>query len=288
VTQWSGPLWARKTMTADQFFDVNRRNWKDRVPIHLRDTAGCYQIEAFLAGTKPLDPIVAAELGDVRRRRLLHLQCHIGLDTLSLARRGAEATGLDFSPSAAARDFARRTGIAARFVEGNVYDAATLTPGPFDIVYTTWGTICWLPDVARWAQIIATALAPGGTLYFADDHPAASMLEQIDCRLVATYPSPTPADAPLIFDEKTTYTDDPTPLANTKTCQWIHSISNIVSGLLDAGLHIEMLHEHEWLPWKLFPMMVMTDEGYYRLPDHVPSLPLALSLKARKPSALLR
>jgi SAM-dependent methyltransferase len=274
----------------DRFFDINRRNWEDRVPIHLRDTTGCYRINAFLAGTKPLDPIVAAELGDVRGRRLLHLQCHFGLDTLSLARHGAEATGLDFSPSAiaAARDFARRTGVAARFVEGNVYDAGTLTPGPFDIVFTTWGTICWLPDLVRWAQVIATVLAPGGILYFADGHPAAAMLEEFDGRLVATYPSPTPADAPIEFDEKTTYNGDPTPLANSKTCQWIHSVSNIVSGLLDAGLQIEMLHEHDWLPWKLFPMMVMDDEGCYRLPSGVASLPLALSLKARKTSSLLR
>jgi SAM-dependent methyltransferase len=274
-------------MTVDAFFETNRRNWEDRVPIHLRDATGCYQIDAFLAGTKPLDPIVAVELGDVRGRRLLHLQCHFGLDTLSLARRGAEATGLDFSPSAiaAARDFARRTGIAARFVEGNVYDTATLAPGPFDVVFTTWGTICWLPDVVRWAQIIATVLAPGGILYFADGHPAAAILEQIDGRLIATYPSPTPADAPLIFDERTTYNDNPTPLANTKTCQWIHSISNIVSALLDAGLQIEMLHEHDRLPWRLFPMMVMADGRLYRLPDGIPSIPLGLSLTARKPAA---
>jgi SAM-dependent methyltransferase len=229
-------------------------------------------------------------LGDVRGRRLLHLQCHFGLDTISLARHGAQATGLDFSPSAiaAARDFSRRTGIAARFVEGNVYDAASLTPGPFDIVYTTWGTICWLPDVARWAQIITTVLAPGGTLYFADCHPAAAMLEEFDGRLIATYPSPTPADAPLEFDEKITYNGDPTPLTNSKTCQWIHSISSIVSGLLDAGLQIEMLHEHDWLPWKLFPMMVKSDEGRYRLPEGASSVPLALSLKARKSASLLR
>src|SRR6266567_276903 len=271
-------------MEPRNFFETNRRNWEDRVPIHLQDANGFYGIDAFLAGSDSLGPTVTAELGDVRGRRLLHLQCHFGLDTLSLARRGADATGLDFSPRAieAARDLARRTGIAARFVEGNVYDAATLAPGPFDIVYTTWGTICWLPDVARWAQVIATVLAPGGILYFADCHPAAAMLEEFDGRLVATYPSPTPADAPLEFEDKTTYNDDPTPLANTKTYQWIHSISNIVSGLLDAGLQIEMLHEHDWLAFKLFPMMVKVDEERYRLPDGVPSIPLALSLKARK------
>jgi len=151
-------------MGADEFFEINRRNWEDRVPIHVRDSTGAYQVEAVLAGRDKLHPIEAAEVGDVCGQRLLHLQCHIGLDTLALARRGAEVTGLDFSPGAigAARNFARRTGITARFVEGNVYDAPKLTPGPFDFVYTTWGTICWLPDVAGWARVVAKVLTPGG------------------------------------------------------------------------------------------------------------------------------
>jgi SAM-dependent methyltransferase len=272
-------------MNQNGFFETNRRNWDDRVPIHLRDASNFYEVDAFLAGAKRLGPLVDAELGDVAGRRLLHLQCHFGLDTLSLARLGADATGLDFSPAAieAARDLARRSGVAARFVEGNVYDAAVLTPGPFDIVFTSWGTICWLPDVARWAQIVAKVLAPGGFLYFADGHPAALMLEQVDGLLVVTYPTPTSADAPLEFNESTTYNDDPTPLAHAKTYLWIHSIGFIVSGLMDAGLKIEVLHEHDWLPWKLFPMMIKDEKGHYRLPAGVPSVPLALSLKARKP-----
>jgi SAM-dependent methyltransferase len=271
-------------MGQQNFFETNRRNWEERVPIHVRDATGCYNIEAFLAGRTTLGRIEAAELGDVGGRRTLHLQCHIGLDTLSLVWRGAQATGLDFSPRAieAAREFSRRAGVAARFVEGNVYDAATLTPGPFDIVYTTWGTITWLPDLARWAQTIAAMLAPGGFLYFADDHPAAQVLDEVDGRLVATYPWRTPPDAPLVFEAATTYTGDRTPLANTKTYQWIHPVSEIVSGLLGAGLQIEMLHEHELLPWKPFPMMVAAEDGYYRLPDGAPPIPLAVSLKARK------
>jgi SAM-dependent methyltransferase len=270
-------------MTVDNFFEINRRNWEDRVPIHLRSGA-TYRVDAFLAGADNLHAIEAAEIGDVHGRRLLHLQCHFGLDTLRLARRGADAAGLDFSPRAiaAARELAGRAGIAARFVEGNVYDAAVLTPGPFDIAYTTWGTICWLPDIARWAKIVAAVLAPGGFLYFADCHPAAQMLEQVDGRLVATYPWRTAADAPLMFEDSTTYTEDPTPLANPRTCVWIHPLSDIVSALQDAGLSIDMLHEHERLPWKLFPMMVEAGDGLHRLPPGIASVPLALSLKARK------
>lgn len=271
-------------MSQQDFFQVNRRNWEERVPIHVRNATGFYTIDALLAGRGEIGAIEATELGEVRDRRLLHLQCHFGLDTLSLARRGATATGLDFSPSAiaAAGDFSRRSRIAARFVEGNVYDAAALTPGPFDIVYTTWGTITWFPDVARWAQVIAAVLAPGGFLYFADSHPAAQMLEEIEDRLVATYPWRTAADAPLTFEAATTYTGDPTPLEHSQTYEWIHPLCEIVSGLLDAGLQIEMLHEHAWLPWKMFPMMVETDAGYFRLPAGAPQVPLALSLRARK------
>jgi SAM-dependent methyltransferase len=277
-------------MAADDYFEINRRNWEDRVPIHLRDASGCHGIEAFLAGADQLGPIEQAELGDVLGRRLLHLQCHIGLDTLRLARRGVEATGLDFSLGAieAACEFARRTGIAAHFVAGNVYDAPTLTPGPFDIVYTTWGTVAWLPDIVGWAQVIATVLAPGGLLYFADGHPAALTLEEVEGRLVATYPWRTPPDAPLAFEAATTYTGDATPLAHPATREWIHPLSDILSALLDAGLQVEMLHEHERLPWKLFPMMVAAEDGLYRLPEGVSPVPLAVSLKARKPPLRLR
>jgi SAM-dependent methyltransferase len=271
-------------MTGDEFFAINRRNWEERVAIHVRDATGFYRVKAFLAGADMLHPIEATEIGDVRGLRLLHLQCHFGLDTLSLARRGAHATGLDFSSAAiaAARDLAHRANVPAHFVEGNVYEAATLTRGPFDIVYATWGTITWLPDIARWAQVIATVLAPGGLLYFADDHPAVQTLEEIDGRLVATYPWRTPPHSPLLFEAATTYTGDTTRIANTRSYQWIHPASDIVSALLDAGLCIEMLHEHEHLPWRPFATMVETEHGLYRLPDSVPRLPLALSLKARK------
>jgi SAM-dependent methyltransferase len=271
-------------MTSERFFDANRRNWEDRVPIHLRDATGFYKLEDFLAGRGSLGAIEADEIGEVRGKHLLHLQCHFGLDTLVLARAGAEVSGLDFSPSAiaAARELASRVKIAATFVEGNVYDAPTLTPGPFDIVFTTWGTIIWLPDLARWAKVVATVLRPGGFLYFADGHPGLQALTEIDGRLVITYPWRTTPEAPIEFDNPTTYNDDPTVLANFKTFEWTHPISEIVSVLTNAGLNIEMLHEHECLPWQHFPMMVKTEDGRYRLPDAVPPIPLAVSLRARK------
>jgi SAM-dependent methyltransferase len=269
-------------------FEINRRNWEDRVAIHLRDTTGFYNIKGFIAGEDTLTPIEAAEIGDVRGKRLLHLQCHFGLDTLSLARRGADVTGLDISPSAitAARDLARQVDLPARFVEGNVYDAPTLTPGPFDIVFTTWGTINWLPDIRRWAQTIAAVLAPGGCFYFADGHPYTLMLEEVEGRLfVVPRPQSTP-DAPTEDggdDDLTTYTGDPTPLVNTASSTWTHSLSGILTALLDAGLAIEMVREHDAAPWAFFNMTVRGPDRLYRLPEGGPRPPLAVTIRARKP-----
>src|ERR1700745_773681 len=144
--------------------DVNRRNWDERATIHARDTTGDYILDRFRAGEDALHPIEAAEIGDISGKRVLHLQCHIGRDTLCLVRRGAVATGLDFSSAAlaVARGLAEETGLKADFVQGTVDEAPHLTPGPFDLVFTTWGTLCWLPDITVWARVNASVLVPGG------------------------------------------------------------------------------------------------------------------------------
>jgi len=271
-------------MPSDEFLAANRRNWDERVPIHRRDRTGFYAVERFLAGDKRLHAIELGELGDVAGKRLIHLQCHFGLDTLILARHGADVTGLDFSPAAIAeaRLLAAKTGLAAEFVCANVYDARHAVAGDFDIAYVTWGTICWLPDLASWARTIASLLAPGGYLYFADAHPNMLILEERDGRLVPEFAIDTPADQPLVFDEPQTYTGDPTPLVASRTYQWIHSLSRLVTALIDAGLALDFLHEHATLPWPPFPMCVRAGDGTYRLPDHIPAFPLSVSLRARK------
>ena len=269
------------------FFAANRRNWDERVPIHRRDRSGFYAVEWFLAGEKHLQAIEWAELSDVAGKRLIHLQCHFGLDTLILARHGALVTGLDFSPAAIdeAQLLAKQTGLSAEFVCANVYDARQALTGDFDIAYTTWGTICWLPDLMGWARTIAALLVPGGYLYFTDAHPNMLILEERDGRLVHEFPLDTPADRPLIFDEAHTYNDDPAPLAATRTFQWIHSLSRIFGALLAAGLTLDFLHEHPGLPWPPFPMCECGADGLWHLPDRIPAFPLAVSLRARKAQA---
>jgi SAM-dependent methyltransferase len=270
-------------MQTDQFIAANRRNWDERVPIHRRDLSGFYGVEEFLTGRKRLHAIVSGEIGDVVEKRLIHLQCHFGLDTLMLARQGALATGLDFSPAAIAeaRRLSAEIGIAAEFVCADVCEARRVVTGDFDIVFTSWGTICWLPDLERWAETIARLLVPGGYLYFADAHPDMLVLEEREGRLVPEYALDTPAEQPLAFDESQTYTGDPTPLTATRTYQWIHSVARILGALRGAGLALDFLHEHAWLPWPPFPLCVRGTDRLYHLPPGIPKFPLAMSLRAR-------
>ena len=268
----------------DASFDVNRRRWDESAPIHA--ASDFYGVADFKAGKDTLGAIESAEIGEIAGKRIVHLQCHFGLDTLSLARRGATVTGYDFSPKAIAiaRDLAAETGIAATFVEGNVYDAPTKLPAAnYDIAYVTVGAINWLPDITGWAKVVATLLAPGGFLYLLEGHPAASILEQKQAGdpIVPTYNYFQSAD-PLIFEATESYTEEGTRLANTLTHEWIHSLSSVIGSLLDAGLRLEWFHEHARLPWRLFPSMVRADDGMYDMPAGSPNLPLLFSLKARK------
>ena len=220
----------------DESIEINRRNWDERAILHGRDDTGGYGLDRFRAGEDCLLAIESAELGDISGKRVLHLQCHIGRDTLCLVRRGAVVTGLDFSGPAL--DFARRlaeeTGLKANFVQGTVDEAPHLTPGPYDLVFATWGTLCWLPDMTEWARVVASVLAPGGELYCADSHPSFMTLEEQAGKLVPTHDFQTPPDQPLEFIEETTYTGDRTVLKNQAMRVWIHSISTILGALIDA------------------------------------------------------
>ena len=271
----------------DEFIAANLVNWEERAALHATDTTGSYRIADVIAGRDNLHAIEAGEIGDVAGKRLVHLQCHIGLDTISLAARGAVATGLDFSPNAlqAARDFAIRAGLKVRFVLSDIYDAPAALGEKFDIAYVTWGAINWLPDIARWAEVVAAVLAPGGFLYLAESHPSTLALEEVEGRLVATYDWRTPRARPFVSDEPITYTGDARALSNTRTYEWIHPLSDIFAALAAAGLVVRDFREHDLLPYRLFPMMQPVESpGLFRLPDGMPRLPLSFSLKATKPS----
>jgi SAM-dependent methyltransferase len=266
---------------------LNRANWDERTALHLGPRG--YDLSSHRAGKGRLDAIVEAELGSVRDLRVLHLQCHIGDDTIAIAQRGArEIVGVDFSPAAltAARALAVEVGAAnARFVESNVLDAAATLPeaGAFDLVFTTWGTITWLPDLDAWARTIAFFLRPGGALYFADAHPAALVFDDMggatDTQGRPAWFIPYFERAPLPLDDKIDYADPTTPIAASRTIQWMHPLADILAALRKAGLRLDRLHEHPRLTWRLFPSLVRDGDGMWTWPDRQ-WLPLALSLRA--------
>jgi SAM-dependent methyltransferase len=258
---------------------LNRANWDDRVPVHL--ASKMYDLEGFRAGGGSLRPFEEAEAGDVTGKRLAHLQCHIGLDTLIWARNGALVTGLDFSEPAieAARSLAADVGIDASFVVADVYDAVTALGGRrFDVVYTGTGALVWLPDIPRWAQVVAGLLEPGGFLYLVEGHPFVQILDDSQgATIVRDYFD----DRPQVEEYLYTYTDGP-PLTHTRHVEFQHGLGRIITALADAGLRIDFLNEHDFDAFQRFECLELRGDQY-RYPAGRPRVPMMFSLRATRP-----
>lgn len=270
-------------MSEPEWRRLNRANWDERVPAHLAPESD-YAMDGLRAGHMALHAIEEAELGPVAGLRLLHLQCHFGRDTLALAQRGARVTGLDFSGPAiaAAQGLAAELGIDATFVQADVYEARAALEGVFDRIFVTWGTTVWLPDIAGWARVVASLLAPGGVFYFADIHPAALVFDDETARDgMPGWFAPYFQVGPLVLEDSRDYANPTTVLTNTRTHQFIHTVGDTVQALIDAGLRIEMLREHDSVAWKAFGCLVEAPGGVFRWPEKR-WLPLAYSVRAVK------
>jgi SAM-dependent methyltransferase len=273
-----------------EYLDVNRANWDDRVPAHV--ASADYAVRRFTEDPGFISGVVRFDqplLGDVTGLRAVHLQCHIGTDTVSLARLGASVTGLDFSGPAvaAARELAAAAGADAAFVQADVYEAAdVLEPGSFDLVYTGIGALCWLPSVRRWAQVVAALLRPGGRLFIRDGHPMLFALEdpRDDGLLVVRYPYFEQA-RPQVFDDGGTYVDSDAVFEHNVTHEWNHGIGEIVTALLDAGMTVTALAEHDSVPWNALPGMMTEDDGEWRLTDGPSRVACSFTVKAVKQAA---
>jgi SAM-dependent methyltransferase len=266
---------------ADAHRELNRRWWDERVPIHT--ASEFYDVDAFRAGGSRLCPFELDEVGDVTGRRLVHLQCHFGLDTLSWARRGASVVGLDFSAPAvaAANDLAAETGLDARFVEADVYDAvAALNGERFEIVYTGRGALNWLPDLRRWAQVVSSLLADDGFLYLAEFHPFTDVFADDDLTIELDY-FHDPAGL-RISNGGGTYADLDAETTNNATHEWSHPISEVIEAILGAGLQLELFHEQDHTLFRRWPGLIAGPDGTYRRPEGMPRLPLMYSLRARR------
>ena len=272
--------------------DTNRANWDDRASAHAaRDGLG-HQVQRYVDDPELLSEIVRFDLdrlGDVAGLRAIHLQCHIGTDTLSLARLGARVTGLDFSPVALeeARALVVDSGDQVDFVESDVYSAlSVLEPGSFDLVYTGIGALCWLPGIERWAAVVARLLAPGGRLFLREGHP---ILWTMDARLADDLHLRFPCfelEEPLEWDADSSCVETGRPMTATKTFEWNHGLGEIVTALLGAGLTLTMLVEHDSVPWDALPgQMLRREGGEYALDARAGVAPLSYTIQAVKPSA---
>ena len=264
----------------------NRENWEDRVPLHEK----AYGI-SDLDDPDHLSSVVRTDLtalapflpnGTVTGMDVCHLQCHIGTDTLSLARAGARVTGVDFSPAAlaSATGLAKRMGLDATWVETDVLDARAAVPGDFDLIYTSIGTINWLPDLDRWASQIAGLLRAGGTFYIRDGHPVLYGLDEQADGLHLRYPYFNTGHA-QVWDEETTYAGDGT-VKHPRTYQWAHPLSDIINALIRSGLQILQVDEGTTLPWKFSPRMIQVPEGFAWPEAERDLIPCTYTIIARK------
>ncbi len=273
----------------DESLRLNRANWDERAPAHAASPD--YGIDRYLNDPSFISDIVRFDLprlGDVTGLTGVHLQCHIGTDTISLARLGARMTGLDFSPAslAEARRLAEATRDPVEFVEAEVYDAPrVLGRDRFDFVFTGIGAICWLPSIRRWAEVVADLLAPGGWLFIREGHPMLWTLdERKDELLVVEYPY-FERPEPNVWDEGGTYVETETTFETTVAHDWNHGLGEIVTALLDTGMELKMLVEHDSVPWEALPgRMERTATKEWRLTERPWRLPHTYTLRAVKPA----
>lgn len=273
-----------------EYLTLNKTNWDERAPLHAASVD--YAVQRFVDDPQFLSDVVQFDrplLGDIQGLRGVHLQCHIGTDTLSLARLGARMSGLDFSSAslAEARTLAQRCNTPIDYHESDVFAATDVLPhGEFDLVYTGIGALCWLPSIERWAQTVGALLKPGGRLFIREGHPMLWALdeEQRDSLQVA-FPYFERSE-PLVWDEDTTYVETESSLKATVTHEWNHGLGEIISALLAQGLEITGLVEHQSIPWEALPgQMVVDERGEWRLKEAPWRLPLSYTLQAVKRTA---
>ncbi|MBK6299876.1 MAG: class I SAM-dependent methyltransferase [Actinomycetales bacterium] len=273
----------------DDYLDINRANWDERAPAHAGSEG--YAVRRLVSDPAALSGVVEFDrplLGDIAGLRGVHLQCHIGTDTLSLHRLGARMSGLDFSPAALheARALAAEAGAEIDYVESTVDGAvAAFGAGGFDLVYTGIGALCWLPRIRDWAQTVATLLRPGGRLFIREGHP-----------MLWAMADPTGPESPVavgytyfeqpdavVWDEPGTYVETEVEFQHNVTHSWNHGLGEIVTALLDVGMVITGLVEHDSVPWEALPgLMVLDERGEWRLRENPERLAASYTLQAVK------
>jgi len=258
-------------MLGNHYLEMNRAGWDLRAKTHFESKF--YDVEGFLSGHTSLREIELAELGNPAGKRMLHLQCHFGLDTLSWVRQGAICTGVDISPVAIqkARELAGRALLDADFICSDVYDFRRGSSAPYDIVFTSYGALCWLPDLSEWAEVVAANLSVGGTFYIVEFHPIHDLLSGYSYFTQA---------APDV-EEEGTYTENGAD-AVAKLATWAHPLSSVINALIEVGIQIQRVNEFAYSPYNCFEGMVEREPGRYYLSHLGQDIPIVYSLTGTK------
>ena len=268
----------------EEYFKANQKMWDEFAKENFQVENEFYSVKAFLEGKTSLRQFELKEVGNVKGKTLLHLQCHFGLDTLSWAREGAIVTGIDFSGEAIrlAKILADKADLSGNFIQTNLYDLPKVLSEKFDIVYTSIGVLCWLNDLKKWAEIIAYFLNSGGFFYIADGHPVKNMFDhenQKELQLKFDYFH---KSEPMEFTAEGSYASSDSHMKPHKEYEWKHSISDILNSLIQAGLKIEFFNEYPFTPMGMVSFSEKDSNGYYRLTNQKAEIPLMFTLKALK------
>lgn len=264
----------------NQYFEANKELWNQRTVVH-KDSS-FYNLAGFKAGENVLTPIELNELGDVKGKTMLHLQCHFGMDTLNWARLGAKVTGVDLSDEAIkeARQLNNELGMDAEFICCNVYDLPQHLDTKFDIIFTSYGVVGWLPDLDKWAELIAHYLKPGGTFYIAEFHPVVWMFDDDFTHIRYSYNN----QELIVTENQGTYTDRDAEI-KAKEYSWNHSLSEVLNALINAGLQIRLFNEHMYSPYPCFREVTEFEKGKWHIKGMEGKIPMVYSILAVKPDA---
>lgn len=257
------------------YLSINRAAWNEKVNVHFE--SDFYNVSGFLEGKSSLQEIELGLLGDVSGKKILHLQCHFGQDTLSLGRMGADVTGVDLSDRAIekANELAKEAGVQARFVCCDIYDLPNHLDDKFDIVFTSYGTIGWLPDLTKWASVIRHFLKPGGQFVFVEFHPVVWMFDDDFQSVAYNY-----FNKEMIIETETgTYADRNADI-HGEYVMWNHDLSEVMNSLLDAGLQLDQFNEYDFSPYNCFRHTVENEPGKFRIAHLGNKIPMTYSLKA--------
>ena len=275
-------------LTETEWFADNQANWNDRARTHM--SGNYYGANELIANPESISAELAQDIhrfGNLNGKSVIHLQCHLGTDTIGFARRGAKrVVGLDLSDTSLefAKDIAAKSGVTVEFVHSNVYNARENVEGHFDLVYTSLGVLCWLPDIEKWAETIVSLMAPGGCFFIRDDHPMFMTIgDDVSNGLKIEQPY-FQLDQPLTWEDETSYIlgNNAPKIKAKRNHQWNHSIGEIITALIRAGLTIDSVEETPYSAWCPWPELMVKEGHVYRLKDAPERLPLQFVICAHK------